>query len=117
MSIRYVQTPPGRLTEADFCTWVGEALPGDTLEYHRGFLALDIAQGALTAPEQRVLRRLAGRAAWAADCRLVHLVQRRRGPGDFSYLAVKRPRPRSMRARSKAERRRASAEPELEEPA
>lgn len=48
------------LTEIDLCGWIGQAAPGDILEYHRGFLALDtMAQGtrlhqpiaALTLPE------------------------------------------------------------------
>ena len=42
----------------------------------------------------KALRQLARRAAWAFDEGLVHLVQRRNGPDDFSYFAIKRPRPR-----------------------
>jgi hypothetical protein len=37
-----------------------------------------------------VQNRLARRAWWAAEQGLVHLVQRRNGPDDFSYLAVAR---------------------------
>jgi hypothetical protein len=76
------------LTPLELCTWLGSAEVGDTLEYHRGFLAIDLVQGVLT--EQKALRNLARRARWAFDHGLVHLVQRRRGPSDFSYLAVKR---------------------------
>ena len=30
------------LSEIEFCAWVAQAVPGDRLEYHRGFLVLDI---------------------------------------------------------------------------
>ena len=33
------------LTEIEFCAWVAQAVPGDRLEYHRGFLTLDRCQG------------------------------------------------------------------------
>ena len=33
--------PKAPLTEIQFCAWVAQALPGDRLEYHRGFLVLD----------------------------------------------------------------------------
>jgi hypothetical protein len=87
--------PPDRrmLTEIAFCRWLGEAAPGAILEYHRGFLALDTF-GDPRSPERHALRDLARRAAWAADRRLIHLLQKRHGPRDFGYLAVKRPNPR-----------------------
>ena len=84
-------------TEAEFCAWVGDAEPGDTLEYHHGHLALDVSMGPLTAAEQKVLRRLARRAFWASKQGLVHLVQQRTGPGRFRYLAIKLSRPRATR--------------------
>lgn len=37
--------PKGPLTEIQFCAWVAQALPGDRLEYHRGFLVLDTFPG------------------------------------------------------------------------
>jgi len=84
-------------TETEFCAWVGRAAPGDVLEYHQGFLALDTTSVRLTPAEQKVLRQLVRRTAWAAKQRLVHLVQQRRGPGIFSYLAIKRQRPRASK--------------------
>ncbi len=30
------------LTEIEFCAWMSQIVPGDRLEYHRGFLVLDI---------------------------------------------------------------------------
>lgn len=64
--------------------WIDSAAPGDAAEYHRGYLARDIAEGP-------ALLRLAeaAYAGWRAG--RVHLVQRRHGPGDYSYLAIARP--------------------------
>jgi hypothetical protein len=86
---------PRGLTEAEFCAWVGRAEPGDVLEYHYGFLAVDASAGPLSPAEQKVLRLLARRALWSSNRGLVHLVQQRRGPGSFRYLAIKRRRPRA----------------------
>jgi hypothetical protein len=87
--------PPIRptLTEIAFCRWLGEAAPGAIVEYHRGFLCLDCF-GDPRSPERHALRELARRAAWASDHGLVHLLQKRHGPRDYGYLAIKRPDPR-----------------------
>ncbi len=89
---RKLATPP---SEDMLCAWLDAAEPGERLEYHRGFLARDVD----TAKPQRLpewrrqsLMRLAARARWAAENGVVHLVQIRRGAGDFSYVAIARPR-------------------------
>lgn len=77
-----------------FCAWIAQASPGDILEYHRGMLAIDASiDGQSPASDaRRELARVA-RIAWrAAEKRLVHLVQRRTGPDDYSYLAIARQR-------------------------
>lgn len=82
------------LDDIQFCAWIAQAEPGDCLEYHRGFLALDAGPDSQTpkSDERRELARVA-RIAWrAAEKRLVHLVQRRNGPDDYSYLAIARQR-------------------------
>jgi hypothetical protein len=86
-----------RISEIDFCGWLGQATPGDCLEYHRGFLALDgIPMATRLPPKDRTeLLKLGRRAMWAAEQGLAHLVQRRHGPDDFSYLAVARRKPKS----------------------
>ena len=86
--------PAEPLSEIELCGWIGQALPGDALEYHRGFLALDTdtAASGLPEDERMELRRLARRAMWAAEEGLVHLVQRRLAPDCFSYLAIARPK-------------------------
>ena len=88
------------MTEFDLCMWLGDAMPGDTLEYYRGFLAKDAWKGPgqrLREPERSVLERLAGRARWASERGFAHLVQRRIAPEQFSYLVIARPRPRGAR--------------------
>ena len=35
---------PHPISEIEFCGWVGQAVPGDRLEYHRGFLVLDASR-------------------------------------------------------------------------
>jgi hypothetical protein len=89
-----VQGPSGVLlvTANQFCGWVGQASRGDRLEYHRGLLALDASDCSQTfvGHRRRELNRVARRAWWAAEQRLVHLFQRRNGPNDFSYLAIAR---------------------------
>ena len=85
-----------RIDETDLCGWIGQATPGDVLEYYRGFLAMDtFSQGSrLTGHDCAELVRLARRAWWASEQKLIHLVQRRHGPDDYSYLAIARSKPK-----------------------
>jgi len=87
--------PP--LTETMLCAWYGSAVTGDRIIYHRGFLAIDVAPLTFKLPdaERRMLLRVAERVLQLAEDGLVHLVQRRLGEGDFAYLAIARPRPRT----------------------
>ena len=85
------------LTEIDLLGWLSQAQAGDTLEYHRGFLALDRSSGSemLNKKDQITLSETASLAMRLADKSLVHLVQRRICRNHFSYLAIARPRPHS----------------------
>lgn len=85
------------ITEIDLCAWLSQAKAGETLEYHRGFLVLDIDPriSALATSDRLELVQLASRARWAAEKQFVHLVQRRLGESQFSYLAIARPRPQT----------------------
>lgn len=53
---------PRPLTDIEFCAWIGQAMPGDRLEYHRGFLGIDTTAVISTLPEPD-RRRLAALAA------------------------------------------------------
>jgi hypothetical protein len=83
-----------RLTEIELCAWIAQAAPGAVLEYHRGFLALDrTAFGPFAGgPGRAALGLLGARAHDLAERGLVHLVQHRHGPEDYSYFAVARHR-------------------------
>jgi hypothetical protein len=89
------------LTELALARWLADAMPGDRLVYHRGFLAVDAAMSTRTLPmlQRAELQRVAGRAMAVAGHGVVHLVQRRRGDGDFEYLLIARPRPAGRHSR------------------
>ena len=82
------------LTEVELSAWLGQAAPGDAIEYHRGFLGMDRCRvgGRLRDQDATELSRVADRAWLAAEQGLAHLVQRRNGSSEFSYLIVARPR-------------------------
>jgi len=83
------------VTEIEFCSWLGQAAPGDALEYHRGFLVVDLTPfgGPMSSEARSELARTSARAYSLAERGFVHLVQRRVGPDNFSYLALARPLP------------------------
>jgi len=82
-------------SEVELCRWLGQALPGDVLHYHRGFLALDTAPHTfrLSDRERAELIKVGRRARWAFEKGLADLLQRRHGPDDYEYLLVARRRP------------------------
>lgn len=74
--------------------WLNQAEPGDVMEYHRGFLALDrsFASEARTEDERLALNQIASLAMRLSDRGLINLVQRRVGDERFAYLAIARQR-------------------------
>lgn len=88
---------PATLSDIEFCAWIGQAAPGDRLEYHRGFLGIDAMAviSALPEPDRIRLAYLAGAAFRSFEAGLVHLVQVRIEIDRFAYIAIARPRPRS----------------------
>lgn len=93
--------PHVTFTEDEFCRWIAAALPGSCLEYHRGFLATDrMPSTSPYSPDQRnKLVAVAKRALQMAEDGRLHLVQKRHGDGDYSYIAIKvRPRRRRVHA-------------------
>jgi hypothetical protein len=75
---------------ATFNRWLLRALPGQQLEYHRGLLVRDRSPASdLSEDERRTVAKIADAALGAAEDGLVHLIQCRNAPFDFSYLAVK----------------------------
>jgi hypothetical protein len=86
------------ITEIEFCAWVAQAVPGDRMQYHRGFLAHDAfpMRAEIANKDRTELRKLADRSFWAAEVGLVHLVQQRIDTDLFAYIAIARPKPKHV---------------------
>ena len=89
-----IRIPRPRVSEIELCAWVAQAEPGASLAYWRGYLALDRTPFGRFAdmPERAALALVGARAHDLAERGLVHLVQHRHGPEDYSYFAVARAR-------------------------
>jgi len=94
------QRPTMRTDEERLRVWLSRASTGDALEYHRGFLAMDRNSGGPTGDDAgKELGQVADAAMALARSGHIHLVQRRHGSCDYTYIAVAsrllRPRPAS----------------------
>jgi hypothetical protein len=92
-----MKNAPLVLSDIEFCGWLEQAAAGATIEYHRGFLALDCVPQTvrMSASERIELIHLARCAFQAAEKGFVHLVQRRNSENNFNYFAIARPRPKN----------------------
>ena len=88
------------VSEIEFCAWLAQAEPGETLTYHRGFLVVDTDPVISNLPcdARMALRAVADAAFRAAAQDLVHLVQLRLATDRFAYVAIARPKPTPPRA-------------------
>jgi len=88
------------MRDVEFLAWVAQAEPGDRLEYHRGFLVVDVESITSTPSEtdRKALGDLAQKARGVFELGLVHLVQKRLATDRFSYIAIARPKPKSKTA-------------------
>jgi hypothetical protein len=78
------------LSKAAFEAWLGQPAAGQEIEYYRGHLVWDRGSASrLSGRQRQALSRIADTLFSAAEEGRVHLVQRRNGPFDFSYLAVR----------------------------
>jgi hypothetical protein len=80
-----------RLAPEQFCGWLAMAMPGDSTVYYQGHLGRDRCRSTsvLSEPDRLRLIALARQALLAAEDGRVHLIQRRHGEGEYSYIAVK----------------------------
>jgi hypothetical protein len=91
--------PVRRCTKTEFRAWLARAKPGEQIEYHLGLLTWDRSPASgLAEGDRRALGKIADAVFQAAEQGQVHLVQRRRGPFEFSYLAIKSVRAAALRA-------------------
>ena len=93
------RTPSLVMDEAAFAAWLKAAHPGSRITFHRGHLSVDREQrpDAADARARAALDRLADRAMRASGQDLVHLVQKRHGDADYSYIAVRAGKPAKRR--------------------
>jgi hypothetical protein len=78
------------ISVAQFRGWLALAASCSRFEYHRGLLIWDRSPAsALSDEHRRALAKIANAVFQAAEQGEVHLVQRRNGPFDFSYVAIK----------------------------
>jgi DNA-directed RNA polymerase specialized sigma24 family protein len=78
------------VTESELRAWLARAAPGDRLDYHRGVLAADrlVPGSRLPDGDCKQLNRIADMVFGLAAAGRIHLLQRRNGPGDYSYIMV-----------------------------
>lgn len=77
--------------ENGFVDWIVDAQANDCIAYYRGHLGRDRseAMGILSPAECRKLVAVSRRVMVAADQGLVFPVQKRLGPHDYVYLAIR----------------------------
>lgn len=78
------------VTESELRAWLAGAVPGDRLDYHRGVLAADRLPLGSRLPDghREQLNRVADLVFGLAAAGRIHLLQRRNGTGDYSYILV-----------------------------
>ena len=93
------QTGPRVGSVAEFRGWLARTGYCPWFEYHRGLLTWDRSPASgLAEGDRHALSRIADAVFQAAEQGQVHLVQRRHGPFEFSYLAIKSVRAAARRA-------------------
>ncbi len=90
-ALKAVYVPPEKLTEERFANWIGDALVGQSIQYHEGFLLLDRSESGscLGAKERNRLHSVARRAWIACELGLVHLFSLKVADGHYRYIAIR----------------------------
>ena len=86
-----VYVPVEKLTEAAACDWIANALVGQSIQYHEGFLMMDRSDSGsgLSAKERSRLHSVARRMWIACELGLVHLFSLKVADCHYRYLAVR----------------------------
>ena len=90
-ALQAVYVPPEKLTEAGLCDWMANALVGQSIQSHEGFLILDRSDSSseMAAKDRGRLHALARRAWIACELGLVHLFSLKVDEGHYRYIAVR----------------------------
>jgi hypothetical protein len=83
------------LKEQELLAWASTATAGQRITYHEGFMARDCGGGREKppTPAELSLGETRDLAYGMAELGLVFLVQKRFGPGDYAYIAVRSTKP------------------------
>lgn len=89
--LRSLYKPAVPLTEGGFCDWIANAMVGQAIEYHEGFLLLDRSETVSELPtKERARLHAVARRAWiACELGLVHLVSLKVEEARYRYIAVR----------------------------
>jgi len=90
-ALQAVYVPNEKLTEERFANWIGDALVGQSIQYHEGFLLLDRSESGsgLGTKERNRLHSVARRAWIACELGLVHLFSLKVADGHYRYIAIR----------------------------
>ncbi len=90
-ALQAVYVPTEKLTEERFANWIGDALVGQSIQYHEGFLLLDRSESGsgLGTKERNRLHSVARRAWIACELGLVHLFSLKVADGHYRYIAIR----------------------------
>lgn len=89
--LRSLYKPAVPLTEGGFCDWIANAMVGQSIEYHEGFLLRDRSETVSELPtKERARLHAVARRAWiACELGLVHLVSLKVEEARYRYIAVR----------------------------
>ena len=90
-ALQSLHLPQDKLSEPALCDWIASAAPGQSIQYHEGFLLLDRSDSGsgLLSKDRNRLHALARRAWIACELGLVHLFSLKVADGHYRYIAVR----------------------------
>ena len=87
-------TPVSKMNQQQFCDWLIKSVPGEFIVYHRGYLWLDrdpkVRENEGTKEDIATIAELGDFAYLCSKAGHVYLVQKRIGPLDYEYRALRR---------------------------
>jgi hypothetical protein len=90
-ALQSLHLPQDKLSEPELCDWIAGAAPGQSIQYHEGFLMLDRSASESTLPAaDRIRLHAVARRAWiACELGLVHLFSLKLADCHYRYIAVR----------------------------
>jgi hypothetical protein len=90
-ALHAVHVPTTTLNEAALCDWIAQAMVGQSIQYHEGFLLLDRSEStsSYSTKERNRLHSVARRAWIACEMGLVHLFSLKVADSHYRYIALR----------------------------